>query len=185
MNMIQRQYKRAQSQKGFTLIEMLIAVFIFTVSISALTYMAGRGIRAANDSKQRIVAEYLALEGMEAVRNIRDTAFLSNSSISTWTGVFGGDISGPGGCFNVDSSQNTPCAFSYNNGVPELQECNSQCSLFLDTITKTYTYASGGQTPYTRKIYLNQISQTEVKVRVLVEWGNESIEYQEHLFLWG
>jgi prepilin-type N-terminal cleavage/methylation domain-containing protein len=175
-------------ERGFTLIEMLIAVFIFTVSISALTYMAGRGIRVANDAQQRITAEYLALEGIEVVRNVRDSAFLSSFDESNWTNVFG-DISGPGNCFYElgETGTQEPCAFSYNNGIPQLEDCpTDDCRLFIDTTNKVYTYnASGSRSPYTREIYLTQIDGPEIKVEVIVEWGNERIEYQEHLFLWG
>ena len=168
---------------------MLIAVFIFTVAISALTFMAGRGIRAANDSQNRITAEFLAIEGMEAVRNARDSAFLRTLDSTSWTAVFGGDISGPGGCFNAlgDSDQNKTCGFEYRDGVPNLISCE-QCRLFLTATSNGYSHTQaggGGASPFTRKIYINQISAGEVKVRVVVEWPGDSVEYQENLFLWG
>ena len=182
-------YQQQSDRKGFTIIEMLIAVFIFTVAISALTYMAGRGIRSSNDSQDRIIAEYLATEGMEVVRNVRDSAFLAGLPETSWTGVFGGNISGPNGCFNAlgDSNQDKTCAFQYEaDGTPTLENCpTSACSLFLNPTTYIYSYESGNATPFSRKIYLNQVSQSEIKVRTVVEWRNESIEYQENLFLWG
>lgn len=183
-------YKKTNS--GFTIIEMLIAVFIFTVAISALTYMAGRGIRAAGDSQNRITAEFLAIEGMEVVRNVRDTAFLRGLSATSWAQVFGGDISGPGECFNAlgDENQNKTCGFTYDEstGVPILETCEGECGLFIGASTGGYTHdqGSGGQlSPFTRKIYINQISQEEIRVRTVVEWRNESVEYQENLLLWG
>lgn len=181
-------YHNTTKERGFTLIEMLIAVFIFTVSISALTYMAGRGIRVANDAQERITAEYLALEGIEIVRNVRDSAFLSSFEEDNWTNVFG-DVSGPDSCFYElgDTGPQQPCAFSYNGGVPELEDCTTDdCRLFVDTVNKVYTYDnSPSPSPYTREIYLTQIDGPEIKVQVIVEWGNERIEYEEHLFLWG
>ncbi len=176
-----------EKSRGFTIIEMLIAVLIFTIAISALTFMAGRGIRSARESQQRIIAEYLASEGMEVVRNIRDTAFLAGLNETSWTGVFGGDITGPGGCFNTleDQNQEKTCEFNYTSeGIPELDICTS-CTLFLDSTTKIYQYESGLPTPFVREIFINEITPTEIKVKVRVIWGNESIEYQEHLFLWG
>jgi prepilin-type N-terminal cleavage/methylation domain-containing protein len=175
--------------RGFTIVEMLIAVFIFTVAISALTFMAGNGIRSARQSQSRIVAEYLATEGMEVIRNVRDSAFLSGLSGATWEAVFGTDIVGPGGCFSPLNEEGEPvsCNFSYNltTGVPELGICSSNCALYLDPSTKVYSYDSGNPTPYTREIFIEEISPAEIRVRVRVEWDGDFIEYQENLYLWG
>ena len=181
-------FSTQKNKRGFTLIEMLIAVFIFTVAISALTLMAGRGIRSANDSQNRITAEFLSIEGMEVVRNVRDSAFLAGLPETSWTGVFGGtSIFDPDGCFNAlgDSNQNKTCAFIYDSsGVPSLSSCTA-CILSFDS-NHVYSHSLGGEiTPFSRKIYINEISQGEIRVRVTVQWGNEMIEYQENLFFWG
>ncbi len=175
------------SSPAFTIIEMLIAVFIFTVAISALTFMAGNGIRSARLSQDRIVAEYLATEGMEVVRNVRDSAFLAGLPSTTWEAVFGIGVTGPGGCFSTlaSGSSSVSCEFNYNAvGVPELGTCSS-CSLYLDPSTHVYSYDSGNPTPYTREIFIDEISPTEIRVRVRVEWNGDFIEYQENLYLWG
>jgi prepilin-type N-terminal cleavage/methylation domain-containing protein len=182
--------KSQRYNRGFTLIEMLIAVFIFTVAMAALTVMAGRGIRASTEAQERITAEFLAVEGIEVVRNIRDSAFLSGLSVNSWTGVFGGnDIFGPDGCFNFedDANQEKTCRFTYNaSGQPELDTCD-QCVVYLGS--QGYENDSGTPggviTPFVRKIYINQVDDHEIKVRVTVEWGTESIEFQDTLFLWG
>jgi type II secretory pathway pseudopilin PulG len=176
------------SSPAFTIIEMLIAVFIFTVAISALTFMAGNGIRSARLSQDRIVAEYLATEGMEVVRNVRDSAFLAGLPNTTWEAVFGTEVTGPGGCFSTLASggSSASCKFDYNSttGVPELGTCSS-CSLYLDPALPVYSYDSGNPTPYTREIFIDEISPTEIRVRVRVEWNDDFIEYQENLYLWG
>ncbi len=177
------------SSRAFTIIEMLIAVFIFTVAISALTFMAGNGIRSARLSQDRIVAEYLATEGMEVVRNVRDSAFLAGLPSTTWEAVFGTEVTGPGGCFNIlvagAESTSSSCEFNYNSaGVPELGTC-SNCSLYLDPATHVYSYDSGNPTPYTREIFIDEIYPTEIRVTVRVSWNGSSIEYQENLYLWG
>lgn len=168
------------SKKGFTIIEMLVAVFIFTVAISALTLMAGRGIKTANNSQQRITAEFLAIEAMEVVRNVRDSALIS-SGVTATENVFSSS-----GCYNLpaDENQNKTCSFSYSgNGVPSLQSCTT-CDLYLGSTGYTYTTTST-ETPFVRKIYLHKLNQNEVLVRVVVEWGGEEIEYQQNLFFWG
>jgi len=58
---------------GFTLVETLVSISIFTMSILGLMSILASGISNTNYAKQKIVAEYLAQEGVEHARNIRDT----------------------------------------------------------------------------------------------------------------
>lgn len=167
------------SKRGFTIIEMLVAVFIFTVAISALTLMAGRGIKAANISQQKITAEFLAIEAMEVVRNVRDSALISAGVTAAEDALISS------GCYNLPADEDPEtCSFSYSGaGVPSLQVCDD-CSIYLGNTG--YTYATTAtETPFVRKIYLYKLSQGEVRVRVVVQWDTEEIEYYQNLFLWG
>ncbi|MFH1201091.1 MAG: prepilin-type N-terminal cleavage/methylation domain-containing protein [bacterium] len=62
---------------GFTLVETLVAVSIFSMSILGLMSILASGISDTNYVKQKIAASYLAQEGIEYVRNIRDTNVIS------------------------------------------------------------------------------------------------------------
>jgi type II secretory pathway pseudopilin PulG len=61
---------------GFTLIETLVAVSIFTLSIIALLVVLTQGIADNNYAKRKVIAGYLAQEGIEYMRNMRDTFVL-------------------------------------------------------------------------------------------------------------
>jgi len=65
-----------KNNKGFTLVETLVAISIFTVSILGMMSILASGIADTNYAKQKITAEYLAQEGIEYVRNMRDTEVL-------------------------------------------------------------------------------------------------------------
>jgi type II secretory pathway pseudopilin PulG len=65
---------------GFTLVETLVSISIFTMSILGLMSVLASGISDSNYAKQKMTAEYLAQEGIEYVRNIRDTNVLYNTS---------------------------------------------------------------------------------------------------------
>ena len=70
---------RQTKNSGETLIEVLIAVTIFsTVLIGALTALS-KSISSLSKTKYRIVALNLAREGVEAVRSIRDTNWIKYS----------------------------------------------------------------------------------------------------------
>ncbi len=72
--------QKNNKNKGFTLVETLIGLSIFTTSILALMSVLASGVADTNYAKQKIVAGYLAQEGIEHARNIRDTAVLYDTS---------------------------------------------------------------------------------------------------------
>lgn len=76
-------------QKGFTLIEVLIAVFILITAVVVPLTIGSKGIFYSNFVRDQSIASYLVQEGMEYVRLTRDNAFLTgsnnnNNSDDTW-----------------------------------------------------------------------------------------------------
>src|SRR3989344_9186885 len=65
---------------GFTLVEMLVAVSILSISVVTLLNVLGSGIRDTGFAKERLTAGYLAQEGIEYIRNMRDTFVLYSAS---------------------------------------------------------------------------------------------------------
>ncbi len=63
-------------QSGQTLIETLVACFILVMGISAALGLANYSLNATTNIKQQTVALGLAREGIEVVKNIRDTNWL-------------------------------------------------------------------------------------------------------------
>ncbi len=61
---------------GFTLLEMIIALFIITVGIGGVVALINQSLIASQITASKLVASYLAQEGIELVRNIRDTNWL-------------------------------------------------------------------------------------------------------------
>ena len=92
-----------QKNKGFTLVETLVAISIFTMSILGLLSILASGISDTGYAKKKVVAGYLAQEGIEHARNIRDTHVLYDVS-SGWNN------------FKSDSSViNYPSPSDYSN----------------------------------------------------------------------
>ena len=60
-------------KRGMTLIEVLIALFVFAVGILAVVRVMTTNISVIDTMKVRMQAESLAKEGMDLVFNIRDT----------------------------------------------------------------------------------------------------------------
>jgi len=61
---------------GFTLLEALIAVTIITLAVAGPLFSASRAIIAVEISRDKLTASYLAQEGIEYVRAMRDSEYL-------------------------------------------------------------------------------------------------------------
>ncbi len=88
--MIQRynHMKKIITQQGFTIVETLVALSIFSVAVIALISVTISGSSGATYVKNKLTASYLAQEGVEMVRNLRDTASFIDSQ-NTWDLFFG------------------------------------------------------------------------------------------------
>lgn len=86
-------------QSGQTLIETLVASFILVMGISAALALANYSLGATTNIKQQTIALGLAREGIEVVKNIRDTNWLKASLSSS--------------CYDFLSGSNT--AFCYQD----------------------------------------------------------------------
>ncbi len=71
------------SLAGQTLIETLAALFILVMGVTAATSLAIYSFSASTSITKQIIATGLAREGMEAVKNMRDTNWLKQSPIDT------------------------------------------------------------------------------------------------------
>ena len=60
-------------KQGFTLIETMVALAIFSVSVVSLIVMTSQGVANVSLAKNKLIASYLAQEGIEVVRNNRDS----------------------------------------------------------------------------------------------------------------
>jgi len=63
-------------KQGFTLIEVLVAALIITLGAGGAFVLIQRTISLTSNAASQFEASYLAQEGMEIVRNIRDTNLL-------------------------------------------------------------------------------------------------------------
>ena len=67
---------KKKNKNGFTLIEVLIALGVFSVAVLAAFALAMSNLRIAQENYDRVLSSNLAREGIELVRNIRDSNWL-------------------------------------------------------------------------------------------------------------
>lgn len=177
-----------KNRSGFTLVEMILAVFVFSLALAGLMTISSRGLKISKESQNQVIADYLALEGVEVVRNLRDSALLRFSNQNNWQTVFNQD-----GCLSA-SELGAACSFSFTTGDTPIRihPCVDDCKVYLNSTQGTYRqfgtplnnpgYSDSG---FTRKIFLETTDNPEeIVVISRVEWGGNSVEYTNDLFLW-
>ena len=73
--------RRVKKSAGFGVIEVLIASGIIAVTIFSLYYVFVLGTRLSSDAGNKISANFLAEEGLEAARFLRDAGWQANISV--------------------------------------------------------------------------------------------------------
>ncbi len=169
--------KISQNNKGFTLIETLVSLLIFSVSIVALVSVTASGVADTRFSQKKQTAYLLAQEGIEMIRYARDSTVRFQGSWSLFlSGVE--DCITPEGC-DIDT-QSLATNGSGLTVVPCAQSQNSPfiCSeLRRDPLTGFYrsipTLAPSEVSGFTRKINIEEVdpnSNEELEVISSVSW---------------
>lgn len=177
--------KSSTESKGFTLVETLIAIMVLTLSIVGPFQIVQGVLNSAYNARDQLIATGLAQEGVEYVREVRDSNYLNNlhGGAVTWMAGFGVSGGNPDcytrGC-KVDPEAKTvvDCGAVTCAGSP----------LYLDSSTYRYNQQNiGTVTRYTRTVKLTTISANEVLVTVTVTWvnhGNKSVVLTEYVRDW-
>jgi prepilin-type N-terminal cleavage/methylation domain-containing protein len=159
-----------KNQKGFTLIEVLTAIFIITVGAGGAITLIHQTVGFTQETSSKLVASYLAQEGVEIVKNIRDSNFLKvhKTGIGEWSDGLTGCSSGCQG----DYTSNNLSSYSGQK---------------LKVDGSFYNYGSGEDTPFSRKITITPDTNM-LKVVVEIFWQGKGRDYifsaQENLYKW-
>ena len=78
---MKKSFSKIKFQTGQTLIETMAAMFILVMGISAAVGLAVYAFNSSTSITRAIVATGLAREGLEAVRNMRDTNWLQDTLV--------------------------------------------------------------------------------------------------------
>ncbi len=157
---------RLKVSRGFTLLEVVAAIFILTLGLGASFSLIQQTLAAASIVESKLTAVYLAQEGIEIIRNIRDTNWLEQRiGMNSWDdGLTGCDP-----CCEGDYKTDTSPSLTLNN----LLQCDYDQLHFLDINEDGfYSYATSGsfvQTKFKRKITI-ETEPGKVMISVEVEW---------------
>ncbi len=106
--------RRIRTQRGFTFIEVLIALCVLTFGVLSLVSVFTQGLRASYQTQLQYIAQQKAQESLETIFTARDTKLLAWAQINNVSkgGVFKDGpqplcSSGPDGLFGTDDDITT------------------------------------------------------------------------------
>ena len=188
--------------RGFTLIEAMIAVSILALAVAGPLFGADRAIVAAEGARYQLTASYLAQEGVEYVRAMRDDEYLlayqaggTNTSSAAWTDFLTGtDSAAITQCRSMTCTLDPALPMGTGSGF-SLNPCTgSACTpLYLaNNGTTNYDTEQSGNgailQPFTRTIQAFTVSSTEERIVSIVSWNFHGIPYTvtviDHLTSW-
>jgi len=173
-----KQCNNGTIKKGFTLLEVIIAIFLVTVGMSAVLVLITKTITTMALSFSQLTAAYLTQEGIEIVRNIRDTNWIEGAD---WDD---GLVCSP-----------LPCQFEAEADYDDLDLTTyTHLGRYLKFDGGFYNYDSGSDTKFKRKITITPIDLEPdgindiLEVTILVLWTEKRETYshtaQEKLYKW-
>lgn len=169
--------KKRRKNRGFTLIEALVAIAVLTISIAGPITIASKGIASAIFARDQITAFYLAQESVEYIRNKRDE---NNINGNNW-------LYGLSECIDTDI-----CTIDINEGNPEniIKKCPvGECPVLkYDDNTNFYNYSTGNNSNFTRKTNIVIVDAKEVAITTTLSWStgviSKSFTIKEHILDW-
>ena len=198
--------KKRNNNKAFTLVEALVAISILMIAIAGPMTLAQKGLSTASLSKDQMIASFLAQDGIEAVKNIRDQiAIRYHVSEDDWL-----DNTLLGNCMCNPLTEN--CDFDSPTVPSNLKFCTIDTtgtwtseSIKAGTLDDTklkissaddgsfvkYDYSLSGASKFSRYINIKKtgnLNGNEAVVNVRVSWGsassvtNQKIDIQDFIY---
>lgn len=161
--------------RGFTLVETLVAVLMLSVVMVAITSLLTRSLQAISSSQDYFIASKLALEGIEMIRTKRNNNLISivpNGSITWNSNLTTGD-------YEFDSLNTT--ALQPGQNLPALSGTpRTLCVSTADTSSGRYVYTCGANTVslqgnFTRTITISDPDPLDPWLQVTVSVTSSSL----------
>ncbi|MFH0819368.1 MAG: prepilin-type N-terminal cleavage/methylation domain-containing protein [Patescibacteria group bacterium] len=196
------------NQRGQTLIEVIIAVSIMLIGIISIVSLSITSRMISTISSQELLAAHLAREGVEVIRNIRDSNWLQRQSDGTtsWDAeLYSGTDYTAVAIFKYTGTSPVGGQWTLNWTPNSTSHAMTKIYLNIGHIYTSYTGATPEVTPYRRLITLNPICSdgsiitsstctasglTKVGIQVIsrVEWSDREKKHnktaEERIYDW-
>ena len=153
----------SNKNRGFTLVETLVAITVLTLALGGPMTLATRSIKDSLASRNKVVAFYLAHEAIEYVKNVRDSNFLTKMA--------------------TDNFPNSDWLYGQDSVISALTCSGSP--LNFDVADGSYDCSGGAPSIFSRDITIRSITSDEIKVEVTVNWidyGLRKVTLTQNMF---
>ncbi len=144
---------KTNNKKGFTLVEIIAVLFVISVGLLGVLSLIIQNIQSQNLNKNNIAAYQLAQEGLELVRKVRDTNWVSGPPVQAW------DKDLDDGLYYMDFKDSIPQTANSGDG-----------GLYKDA--NGFYVNTGGiaLTNFTRTISIKHLGARSMRVYAHVSW---------------
>jgi prepilin-type N-terminal cleavage/methylation domain-containing protein len=168
-----RELKNKLNNKGFTLIETLVAIAVLMIAVAGPLSIAHKALTGALYAKNQSIASFLAQDEMELIKNIRDNYLVDNNTYPWWSNVIAGtNCNGD----NEDTSYNNICGLDIVGSNISEGSCNlrGNCLLWF-SFNRGYVYEDSAdseleETIFTRYFFIERNGVADPVATVVVKW---------------
>lgn len=187
---------------GFTLLESIVAIYILVVGLTSVISLTANSLSAVSRFKQELIASNLAQEGLELVKNKRDSNYLTRTlgppptpscdiPFCDANDSDNNDLWGAGAsCDDLSTGcQLNPWASPTNADAPllDFEKCVGAggCKIGFDSAAGFYGYNMADDSGFTRYILIDEPVPSlrsgtgpdlkDVRVRSVVSWQDRFV----------
>ncbi len=160
--------------RGFTLVETLVAITVIATAMVVPLYSVQQSLNISRVARDQLIASSLAQEGIEYVREMRDSNYITNASAPgsrTWLAGIDGTQGGTQESANCQSPNVCYIDFRAN------EVTRNGGVLYLDSNNLYNQENQGLPTVFRRTLTYTSISATEVNLVVTVSWTTKGMPY--------
>jgi type II secretory pathway pseudopilin PulG len=150
---------KTKNKKGFTIVETLVAISVLMIAVAGPLVVANKSLTAALYAKDQMFASYLAQEGVEYLRNVKDNN-IANAVGGGWLDSIDSKNNGQG----YGHAWGNSCMRT-GNGHGQTNDCS------IDIME-----SFGDDSQFRVSYYLIEIiAQKEVALTVTVTWKEGAV----------
>jgi len=152
--------RKKTTNTGFSIIEVMVAVAIISVGMFGVVSMMTQNIIVQPVNKNNLIASMLAQEGLELVRQVRDSNWIGSSTV-------------------VGFSSGIPATSTIDIGgfkSSGLDFDDSAANLYIDN-NGFYSHSGATSTPFKRLLTVSSTSPEYINIKSTVRWSRNGKIY--------
>ncbi len=170
--------ERFRLKNGFSIIEVLIALFIISLGLVGLLSLVQMNIRVNYINKNTVLAAQLAQEGLELMRKMRDSNWINEEDGDS----VGWDLNMAAGTYIVDYNDDLLSPLSPSTGI------NDNNAILKINSDGFYEHTNGVNSQFRRVIVIDDKQADSFRITSIVSYQKEgrSFDYTatDYLYNW-